>query len=187
MEKSKFEFFGLRRNALVITITSLFLSIGRTLVQTFIYSYAMHLGAPIIVLGLYGTIQGLSRIFLVAPLGYLGDRVGHHRKWIVATCDALSALAYFTYAAANSWIWLIPGIILETGIPLANPALSAILADSINPEKRGVAYATRTLTIMIGRAFAPFLGGLLLDSMGMEHGMYVLFIIGGLENCWYSG
>lgn len=181
MDKSEVEFLGLRRNALVFTITSFFLGIGTRISSgTFLSQYARYLGAPILILGLFGTIQGLIRVILVAPLGYLSDRIGYRRKWIVVAGDVLCVLAYFIYASASSWIWLILGLIFESGIQVVNPVGNAMVADSINPEKRGMAIAARNLTIMLPSTFAPVLGGIFLDSIGMEKGMPLLFIIGGL-------
>jgi len=180
VSKPQIEFLGLRKNALVITTSSFFLGIGRLMVATFFNHYALYIGAPVIVLGLFSTVQGLVRIFLAAPLGYLGDRVGNRRKWIMVMGDALSALAYFVYIGVNSWVLLIPGLILESAWPVTSPVKSSILSDSINPEKRGIALATRALTIGLPGTFAPFVGGVLLDSMGMAQGMPVLLMIAGL-------
>ena len=180
MSRPQIELFGLRRNALVMTATSFILGIGRVLGFTFLSLYALHLGAPIHVLGLFSTIQGLISIFLVAPIGYLSDVIGHRRKWIIVAGDALSALAYFIYASARSWVWLIPGIMFETSFQLIGPVGTAIVSDNINPDKRGIAIATRSLTIMLPNTFMPVLGGILLDSIGMEQGMPFLFTIAGL-------
>ncbi|MFH0749173.1 MAG: MFS transporter [Candidatus Bathyarchaeota archaeon] len=178
--KSQIELFGLRKNALVITTTSFILGIGRLMVSTFFNQYALYLGAPVLVLGLFSTIQGLVRVLLAAPLGYLGDRIGKHRRWIMIAGDAFSALAYFLYILANNWVLLIPGLICESAWPVTAPVKSAIVSDSINPEKRGMALATRALTIGLPGTFAPFFGGVLLDSLGLAQGMPVLLIIAGL-------
>ncbi len=181
MAKNELEVLGLRKNALVITATSFFLGIGRLMVATFFYEYATReLGAPILVLGLFGTIQGVAKVLLITPLGYLSDRVGHMRKWIVVAGDCLSVLCYLTYAMAGDWFWLIPGIILETSFPIVNPVLTAIVSDSINPKKRGMALATRAVTTIIPGTFTPVLGGIVLDTLGMREGMHILFLVAAL-------
>ncbi|MFH0748749.1 MAG: MFS transporter [Candidatus Bathyarchaeota archaeon] len=181
MKKPDFEFLGLRRNALVFMTTSLFLGMGNQISRAFLDLYAReYLGAPILVLGLFGTIQGLLRLILVVPIGYWSDIIGHHRKWLMVAGDAISTVAFFIYAIAGNWVWLIPGIFLETGYNITIPVGNAIIFDSINPEKRGLAMATRSLTTMLPSTFVPILAGLYLDSVGMAAGMPLLFIIGGL-------
>jgi len=48
--------------------------------------------------------------------------------------DGVSTLAFFIFAVAGNWVWLLLGIFLEAGYSVTIPVGNAIITDSINPD-----------------------------------------------------
>ena len=107
--------------------------------NTYYQVYAAELGATAAILGMISAIStiviSLSRI----PGGYIADRYG--RKKIVVTMTFVIALTYLIYAFAPSWEWILVGAVIANFSLIYQPALLAIRADSVPPEKRGVSFA----------------------------------------------
>jgi MFS family permease len=87
------------------------------------------------------------------------------------------AFSFLFYAFAPSWEYVLLGIILLNFSTIHNPALSAIIADSIPPDQRGVGYTLRSALPRVASIFAPTIVGLLVTKYGLVAGMRVAYII----------
>ena len=129
-------------------------------------------GAPssaLLVIGVGGinTLPGL----VVGPLGgVLGDRVD--RKKLIISLQAFMALFSFGFA----WIvrleivevWQVFAYAIVSGVCLSitQPMRQALIANTVPNHMLGNAYATNVLTIPGTRAIGPFVGGILVATLG---------------------
>jgi len=151
--------------------------------MTFPYEslYIKALGASAFVIGL---IYALGQIVLFASRimgGYIADRYGRRDIIVVMTFGV--ALSYIFYALAPDWRLIAIGVIFLNLCLLYQPALQAITADSIPPEKRGLGYAMTNVFPTIPAIFAPLLAREFIKRYGFLVGMrlvYWIAILGSL-------
>jgi len=116
------------------------------------------------------------------PGGYVADRYGRRKIIIFMTFGV--ALSYLFYAYAPSWEWILVGAIVLNTCLLYQPALLAIRADSVPPEKRGTSFALADFFPWIVSIPAPFVVIYLVSTMGLIEGMRVAYLAAvGLVAC----
>jgi MFS family permease len=116
---------------------------------------------------LYG-LNGLSVLVLQVPALGLIRRLGirHVLPW----SSLLDALGFAAIGLAGGFGGGAIAILMLTGAEvLFDPAQQAAIAEVADPAHRGRAFGVVGFASMIGIAFAPLLGGLLLDGIGDHH------------------
>jgi DHA1 family multidrug resistance protein-like MFS transporter len=142
--------------------------------------YVLELGASISELGLFSLLTGLMPAALIAPVGYLGDRMS--RKKLIIVGNLISGFGPLLNAFATNWMQLLPGTLIASLMRVFDPVTQAFVAEDISPSERGKAYATRFTLLMIPGTFTPTVAGIFNDTMGFETGMrYMLFLNAGLR------
>ncbi|HSP46003.1 MAG TPA: hypothetical protein VLO30_08420, partial [Chthoniobacterales bacterium] len=76
------EFFGLKRNLLVLLAATFVIGAGEELWIRFIPKYLQALGATIFLIGLYDALRTLLGAIYAYPGGILVDRWGHRRAFL---------------------------------------------------------------------------------------------------------
>lgn len=166
---------GLHGNALVISLTDFVIDCGMFLTNVFWSLYVLELGASIADLGLFSLITGILPALLVAPIGYLGDRVS--RKKLIIVGNFISSMGTLMNAFATSWVGLIPGTLLESLSPIIRPVRQSLIAEDIVPSERGKAFSTVFTLMMLPDTFMPPIAGVILDLVGLNLGMRYMLII----------
>ena len=168
MERRLSDILKLNHNALIISISELIHDTGSHLIWSFWSLYVLKLGGGVEILGLFTLITGVSSIILHPVLGYVSDKVG--RKKPVVIGGFIVSFFPLIMAFADSWVWLIPGILLRTvdnGLWITRQAL---FTDKKEPERKGRSLATFYTIMSLTASFLPTFGGVLLDSMGITQG-----------------
>ncbi|MBS7631272.1 MFS transporter [Candidatus Bathyarchaeota archaeon] len=168
----------MKGNALVLTLTE---TIGQGvlfLTSPFWSLYLLEMGASLPLVGLLVSIPGFIRILLQAPVGYLTDRKG--RKRLVVWGGLIASFAPFIYYFADQWVFLIPGVIVESFTNVVLPARQAMFAKALDQKKRATAFATIHTLFAVASSILPILGGYLLEKMGLVQGMKLAFLISGV-------
>jgi MFS family permease len=170
---------GLKGNALFLSLTDFVINCGLFLTNVFWSLFILNLGASIYELGLFVLITGLLPVFFISPIGYLGDKIGS-KKLMVGGAFA-AALGTFLNAFAVNWWTLIPGTLLSSILQIVRPLWQTLVAEDINPLKRGKSYATVfTIAFLLPNAFMPIFSGIFLDYLGLELGMRYMLGISSL-------
>lgn len=95
------------------------------------------------------------------PGGYLADK--HGRRWLVYTMTFGVALSYIFFVFAPSWHFIVIGIMIQNFCLLYQPALFAIMLDSVSPENRGAGFTLQqVITNLVGLPAAIIAGYLIL-------------------------
>jgi MFS family permease len=108
------------------------------------------------------------------PGGYLADKYG--RKWLISTMTFGVALSYILYGIAPSWhLILIGAVLMAIFNSTYQPALSAMISDSLPPERRGMGFSIVMLIASVSTTPSPAVASLLHASFGLINGMRISY------------
>ncbi|KPV65371.1 MAG: Multidrug resistance protein MdtG [Candidatus Bathyarchaeota archaeon BA1] len=108
------------------------------------------------------------------PGGYLADRYG--RRKLIVTMTFGFAASHVLYALAPTWHFIMAGAVLYSLCLIYQPALRAMTADSLPPEKRGMGFSI-TQIIGIVSIPSPLVAGFLYVSHGLVDGMRIAYFM----------
>lgn len=173
------DFSIIRGNFLVLLVTWVIFRIAYGLVTPYESLYIRSLGATPSILGLMSAVSMATFCLSLIPGSYIADRYGRRRIIVVMT--SILGLSYVFYIIAPDWPYspgwqlILAGMIFASLARLYGPALDAMTADSLPPEKRGVGYA---MTMVVPSAFAvasPTIAAMLISQLGFIEGMRVAY------------
>jgi MFS family permease len=122
------------------------------------------------------TFSGLIAIALVQfPGGYLADK--HGRRWLVYTMTFGVAFAYIFFVFAPSWPLIVVGTMIQNLCLLYQPALYAIMLDSVSPENRGAGFSLQAVVTNLVGLPAAIIAGYLILIFNLNIGMRIAYAI----------
>ncbi len=133
------------------------------------------LGGTGIALGIIGLAGFLGMAAVAFPGGYLADKYG--RRWLISTMTFFMALSHLFFAFAPSWHFILLGTILTSLCLIYQPALFAMLQDSLPPERRGMGSSIIQLIHSTLNTPGPIIAGFLLLQFGLEWSMRIIYLI----------
>jgi len=137
--------------------------------------YVQALGGTGIALGLIGFCSFIALAAVQFPGGYLADRYG--RRWLVSTMTFALASCYLFYALAPSWHFILIGAVLLNLCLVYQPALWALISDSLPPERRGMGFSLVMLINSVTTTPGPVVAGILLWQFGLIPSMRIVYLI----------
>lgn len=163
------------RNVLVVSITSTMWSFT-DMGWRFVWGlWLIHdLGATIAIVGMLSMIRNSTPLLFNLPGGILADRIG--RKKILIYGTAIRVGPPLLYLLAGSWEWVIPAMILDAVCSIYNPAMNAIIADSLPRNQRGAGYGAYNTITRMPSVFMPAIGGMVMDALGYKQGVRIFLI-----------
>jgi MFS family permease len=143
--------------------------------QTYYSLYILALGGTPLIIGImeFSSFMALASVQFLG--GYLADK--HGRRDIIVTFTFAIAFANLFCALAPSWHFLLFGIVLQNIFLIYQPALQAIVADSIPTEKRGMGFSTIMLVNNAATIFSPIIAGVLAVQYGLVSGMRIAYFL----------
>jgi len=175
IEKMKTEFSFFRGNYLILIISWILMDFAGELPGTYYSDYVIQLGGSATILGVILMASMLTLAAVQFPGGYLADKYG--RRWLVSTLTFGVAFSYVFYAVAPSWHFILIGAVVQSLCLLYQPALMAMMADSLSPEKRGMGFSILNLIMSVSTTPAPAIALLLVATYGSEMGMRIAYTI----------
>lgn len=125
------------------------------------------LGATDLQIGLLIGIQGIIRVAITLPSGILADKFS--RRTIMIWSTAAGVPACIVAGLAQTWLQLLPGLILLLVSGVGTPAITAYIAQMSTKENRARNFTfIYTFGSAIGLIVAPALGGFLADRIAMR-------------------
>jgi MFS family permease len=122
------------------------------------------------------TFAGLIAIALVQfPGGYLADK--HGRRWLIYTMTFGVTFAYLFFVFAPSWPLIVLGTIIQNLCLLYQPALYAIMIDSVSPENRGAGFSMQAVITNLVGLPASLIAGYLVLVFNLNIGMRIAYAI----------
>src|SRR6266446_183610 len=170
------EFFGLKRNLVVLLVAIFVIGAGEELWMRFVPKYLQGLGASVFVIGLYDALRTLLGALYAYPGGVLVDLWGHRRAFVAF--NIVSIVGYGLVLLIPHWGAVIVGMFLFLSwtcfsLPATFSLVGATLAANRHSMGVGVQSVIKRLPIMI----APVFGGMLIDHFGVIPGVRIALII----------
>ncbi len=170
------EFFGLKRNLVILLIAIFVIGAGEELWMRFVPKYLQALGATVFVIGLYDALRTLLGAIYAYPGGVLVDRWGHRQSFIIF--NVVSIVGYLIVLLIPHWAAVIAGMFLFLSwtcfsLPATFSLIGAALEANRHSMGVGVQSVIKRLPIMI----APFFGGILIDRFGIIPGVRIALVV----------
>ncbi len=145
----------LHPNVWIVTATSLLTDISSEMIVYLIPLFLANvLGVRTAVIGLIDGVAETTASLLKIYSGALSDKLGK-RKWLTVAGYSLSTIAKPFLYIANAWGWVLGVRFADrVGKGIRNPPRDALVADSINPNQRGLAFGIHRA----GDTLGAFLG-----------------------------
>ncbi len=173
-DKLRNEFSFVRGNYAVLVVSWILMDFAMELPATYYSLYVLELGATETILGMIGLFSFLALASMQFPGGYLADKFG--RRWLIVSMTFGVALSYTFYAIAPSWHFILIGAVLMSFLNSTyQPALLAMIADSVPSERRGMGFGIIMLITSASTTPGPFVAGVLYNQFGLVQGMRISY------------
>jgi MFS family permease len=170
------DYLSLERNVGIASITVFFFGLGEELWKKFLPKYLEALGASTPVIGLFGTVEDLLDATYQYPGGWLADRLGRRRAFVVFI--VLSSVGYLIYLVSTSWVFLFVGLVfVMSWQSMASPTIFAVIGDSLPRERRAMGFTLQSILKRIPAVVAPIVGGALIARWGILQGVHFGLLI----------
>lgn len=137
--------------------------------------YVEALGGTSLSLGIIGFATWASMAVVAFPGGYLADKYGRRR--LITTMTFGLALSFLFFAFAPSWHFILIGSVINSLCLIYQPALFAMVQDSLPPEKRGMGSSIIQLIHGAFNTPGPVIAGLLLLAFGLVGSMRFIYVM----------
>jgi len=175
VDKLKEEFSFFRGNYLILIISWILMDLASEIPGTYYPDYVIQLGGTPTIIGLISLVSFATLASVQFLGGYVADKYG--RRWIISTLTFGVALSYVVYAIAPNWHYILIGATINSICLMYQPALNAMMADSLPPEKRGMGFSIINLIISVSTTPGPIFALLLVKAYGSEMGMRIAYTI----------
>ena len=159
---------------MVIISTLIIVISASSIPYTYYPTYVEGLGGTPLVVGIIGFVSYISMALVQFLGGYLADK--HGRRWLIVSMTFATAVTYIFYAMAPTWHFILVASIMQNLCLIYQPAILALVADSISPEKRGMGFSIINLIHHISVP-SPIIAGLLSIQYGLVSGMRIAYLI----------
>lgn len=170
-DKLRKEFSFIKGNYAILVTSWILMDFAVELPGTYYSLYVLELGATETILGMIGFSSFLVLASVQFPGGYLADKFG--RRWLISSMTFGVALCYIFYAIAPSWHFILIGTVLMSLCLIYQPALMAMVADSVPSERRGMGFGIIMLITSASTTPGPFVAGMLYNQFGLVQGMRI--------------
>jgi len=165
--------FFFSRNASAIALSSGIRSLGG-FVGVYLPLYFVQIGGNPLSLGILTSFASVFQFFALSIGGFLADF--HGRKRIIVLAIIYSAFLTASYALVLDWrVFGLLTVLAAVGA-IANPAIHATVADSIQPKKRTTGIAIIQAASTLPSVISPSIGGWLILQYGLENGFRIACI-----------
>lgn len=158
---------------LVLMTSWILMNFAGAIPATYYSLYVLELDGTPFIIGIIEFAAFLALASVQFPGGYLADKNG--RRGLIVTFTFGITFANLFFVFAQSWHFILAGIILQNLFLVYQPALSAIIADSIPPEKRGMGFSMIMFTNNIASIFSPAIAGFLFIQYGLVLGVRIAY------------
>jgi len=171
--RARYAFF--RGNFLLLTITWVLMFFSSPIPNTYSGLYYRELGASDFALSVISFAASIALALVQFPGGYLADK--HGRRWLIFTMTFGVALFSIFFVFAPSWHFIVLGVMLQNFCLIYQPALFAIMLDSLSPENRGAGLTLQAVVTNLVSLPAPIIALFLITTFKFNLGMRIAFAI----------
>src|SRR5204862_2488253 len=170
------DFFGLKRNLVVLLIAIFVIGAGEELWMRFVPKFLQALGASVFVIGLYDALRTLLGAVYAYPGGVLVDLWGHRRAFL--TFNIVSIVGYALVLFVPHWGAVIAGMFLFLSWSCFSlPATFSLVAAALEANRHSMGVGVQSVIKRLPIMIAPIFGGMLIDRFGIIPGVRIALII----------
>lgn len=162
-------------NFLLLIISWVLMYSTEPIPDTYSSLYYLSLGATPFLLSVMFFVGSLAIAFVQFPGGYLTD--SHGRRWLIVTMSFGLALGYLFFIFAPSWQFIVLGMIVQNLCLIYQPALLAMMIDSLSPDNRGAGFNFQSVVTNLVSLPAPLIAGALVLVFRFDLGMRIGYSI----------
>jgi MFS family permease len=171
-------FLYLPKNAWILGASSAVWAIGGSIVNPYQSVFFSALGTPLLYIGVLGAVSSVVTAIMYLVGGYIADAQGRRR--VITTFSFLAAGVAFIYIFIDNWPLLFIPVILGALSGIYTPAFNAVLNDSMEPNLRPIGFASFTIISTIPSLFSPYIGGVLMERIGVVEGLKLGYFVSGV-------
>jgi MFS family permease len=157
-----------RGNIAVLAGSNAISGFGGGIMNPYLSLFFVGIGGDPIRLGLLTSITSVIRCFILFLGGVTADHYGRKRIIVLAAFYGVPLTLLFAFV--QDWRIFVAISIIGVFGAASSPALHAIVADSIPPERRTTGIASLQVISSLPAIFAPLIGGLLIKTYGLFDG-----------------
>src|SRR5437016_4729501 len=170
------EFFGLKRNLVVLLLAIFVIGAGEELWMRFVPKFLQVLGATVFVIGLYDALRTLLGAVYAYPGGVIVDLWGHRRAFL--TFNVVSIVGYALVLLVPHWAAVIAGMFLFLSWSCFSlPATFSLVATALEANRHSMGIGVQSVIKRLPIMIAPFFGGLLIDRFGVIGGVRIALVL----------
>ena len=169
----KREFSFITGNYQVLVVSWMIMDLALEMpVPNFQY-YVTALQGTGLALGIIGLANWVGMAVVAFPGGFLADKYG--RRWLITTMTFVMALSNLFFVFAPTWHFILIGTIVHSLCLIYQPALFAMVQDSLPAERRGMGSSIIMLIHGTFNTPGPIIAGLLLIEFGLITSMRIIY------------
>jgi MFS family permease len=170
------EFSFITGNYRILVISWIIMDLAMEMPSPNFQAYVVDtLHGPDMALGIIGLANFFAMAAVAFPGGYLADKYG--RRWLITTMTFGMALSFLFFALAPTWHFILIGSIVSSLCLIYQPALFAMVQDSLPAERRGMGSSIIQLIHGTFNTPGPLIAGFLLLQFGLEWSMRFIYLI----------
>ena len=161
-------------NVGVLLLTWFLYAIGNSITMPYLSIYMKMLGAGPIDIGIAYSVATAAQLIMMMPGGYLTDTIGRRRSIVVGTW--IMTVTLFLMAIPPNWQVLVMIYALNSAAAFYQPALLALLLDSLPPSRYASGILITSVIPQIPWLILPPVGGFLISKYGLL-GIRIAYLI----------
>jgi len=174
--RSLADFFGLKRNLVILLIAIFVIGAGEELWMRFVPKYLQAVGASVFVIGLYDALRTLIGAIYAYPGGVVADRWGHRRAFIIF--NVVSIVGYALILLVPHWAAVIAGMFFFLSWSCFSlPATFSLVATALEANRHSMGVGVQSVIKRLPIMIAPIFGGMLIDQFGIIPGVRIALIV----------
>jgi MFS family permease len=174
--KREFGIGILRGNLLWLVICQCIWQFTTNIPSPYLPLYIQRVGGSPVDIGFVKSASALAGLFLYPLGGYIADKQGRVRLVSIATI--VYAFSFIPFAYAPNWQTLAFASFFQNLVLFYAPILTVLQADSMPAGKRGQGFAVALSIPSALGVISPFIGGYLVDHMGILPAMNLIYLVG---------
>src|SRR5437868_11251173 len=174
--KSLADFFGLKRNLVILLIAIFVIGAGEELWMRFVPKYLQAVGATVFIIGLYDALRTMLGAIYAYPGGVFVDRWGHRRAFIIF--NVVSIVGYALVLLVPHWAAVIVGMFLFLSWTCFSlPATFSLIGDALEANRHSMGVGVQSVIKRLPIMIAPIFGGMLIDRFGIINGVRIGLVV----------